>query len=463
MPDSARRLGEAFAGRRRPVLVTRSSGSRLVGTLGTTLALLLLGIASGALVARLLGVDGRGTLAAIVLWPSVVTYAGDLGGPLAVTYFAATRRAERTRLAQVALGTALAQSAILVAVGVPVVLVGLAGYRAEVVLGLVMLAGFVPLNLATRYLNALHQGSESFGRFNAVRIAVSGSYVAGVVGLFIMGSRGVGPVVVLVLVSNVVALCIAIGGCSRAELRPALEAGLIRDIFGYGLRGHLGNLSPVDSMQLDLAAVVILLGASDAGLYSVAASAALVVRSQAGAIGLVTLPAVAAARTHQDRLVVVERLFRLGFVLTVGLAVMVVVTAPWAVRLIYGQAFGPAVPLVQVLGVGIVAASLRQVLGDGLRGFGMPLPGTIAELSSWLAVLIGLVLFVPWLGVIGAALAVSIAYAVSLAVLVLFAVRAGIRPLELIHVRMADVRDLCRALRALGAHPVLRPAEDIES
>jgi hypothetical protein len=160
-----------------------------------------------------------------------------------------------------------------------------------------------------------------------------------------------------------------------AGLRPALDAGLLRDIFGYGLRGNIGNLTPIDSMQLDLAAVVVLLGAHDAGLYSVAASAALVVRSQAGAVGMVSLPAVAAARSEIERIATAERLFRLGLVLTIGLAVTVVVSAPWAVVLVYGPAFGAAVPLVQILGTGIVAASLRQILGDGLRRLGQPLPG----------------------------------------------------------------------------------------
>jgi O-antigen/teichoic acid export membrane protein len=442
---------------RGPVGATGFVGGRVAGTLGSTLIIVLLGLASGALVARMLGVDGRGDLAAIVLWPSIIAYVGDLGGPLAVAYLAAVRPAERVRLVQVALGTALAQSAILVVVGVPVVMVGLARYPGEVPLGLVLLAGFLPLNLATRYLNALHQGAGSFRRFNGVRLAVNGSYVAGVVVLFIAGAHSVGPVVAFVLASNVVALCAAARGCSRAELTPALDAGLMRDIFQYGLRGHIGNLTPIDSMQLDLLAVVVLLGAHDAGLYSVAASAALIVRGQATALGMVTLPTVAAARTKMERVVAAERLFRLGLALTVGLAAAIVASAPWTVGIVYGPEFGEAVPLVQVLGAGIVAASLRQVLGDGLRGLGQPLQGTIAELASLLAASVGLVLLVPAIGAMGAALAVSFAYAVALVVLIILAARAGIRPLELVHFRMADVRDVRDVLRALVPQRV-RPA-----
>ena len=46
-------------------------------------------VASGILVARALGVEGRGQLAVIVLVPSVLSQLGTLGVPLALTYFIA--------------------------------------------------------------------------------------------------------------------------------------------------------------------------------------------------------------------------------------------------------------------------------------------------------------------------------------------------------------------------------------
>jgi Na+-driven multidrug efflux pump len=73
---------------------------------------------------------------------------------------------------------------------------------------------------------------------------------------------------------------------------------------------------------------------------------------------------------------------------------------------------------------------------------------------------------VPKIGAIGAALAVSVAYAVALVVLIALAARSGIRPLELVHVRMTDVRDLGSVLRILARHrvrPAAQPADNLES
>ena len=43
-------------------------------------------VVTGPLLARMLGPDGRGYLAALILWPLVITQLGNLGIPSALTY-----------------------------------------------------------------------------------------------------------------------------------------------------------------------------------------------------------------------------------------------------------------------------------------------------------------------------------------------------------------------------------------
>ena len=43
-------------------------------------------VVTGPLLARMLGPDGRGYLAALILWPIVITQLGNLGIPSALTY-----------------------------------------------------------------------------------------------------------------------------------------------------------------------------------------------------------------------------------------------------------------------------------------------------------------------------------------------------------------------------------------
>src|SRR5712691_283538 len=181
-----------------PATASAARRSGLGTTLGTTFGIQALGFVSGALVARMLGVEGRGLLAALVVWTAIVANLGDLGGPVAYTYLAAKgRRLEA--LAGNALLLALGQSLLLSAVGIPVLALALHRYPGHLGLGVALLLAFLPLNLATRYLNAINQGLCDFGRFNAIRVTVMAAYVAAVVALWAAGFRSVGAVIAAVI------------------------------------------------------------------------------------------------------------------------------------------------------------------------------------------------------------------------------------------------------------------------
>src|SRR5262249_47599532 len=64
-------------------------GANAILTAATNLALGGLGVATGATVARLLGPHGRGELAAIQMWPTLLGYLGLLGTGDALVYYCA--------------------------------------------------------------------------------------------------------------------------------------------------------------------------------------------------------------------------------------------------------------------------------------------------------------------------------------------------------------------------------------
>jgi O-antigen/teichoic acid export membrane protein len=420
--------------------------------LATSFAFQGLGLLSGALLARLLGVHDRGLLAATIVWPSIIVYLGDLGGPLAYTYLAATRPRIIGSLIANAFALVPVQSIILSLLGIPVILFVLHPYPALIPIALTFLVSYLPLNLLTRYLNSINQGLGRFRNFNYVRLTVQTVYLAGILGLFVLGKNQLVWAVGVILLSNAVALVVALRLMTRTtELK--FDASLVRDTFSYGLRGHLGNLTPVDSMQLDLMLVVSALGPRNAGLYAIAVSSSGVVRQQGTALGTVALPNVAAASAGPSRAEAASRIFRLGLLMHVATALIVVLGAGVLIPAVYGTEFAPAVPVVRILVVGMVAASLRQVLGDGLRGYGRPLTGSLIEVGNWLIAVIALAIFVPLLGIVGAALAVSLSYAAALSFAVVATLRLGVSFRQLFWPRWEDVLfafDIFRQVASLG-------------
>lgn len=408
--------------------------------MGTTMLLQAMGLVSGVILARLLGVENRGLLAAITLWPSVIAALGALGGPTAYTFLASKSTNVVPGLVRNAFRITAIQSLILVLIGMPIIAFLLD--RPEAIwLSIAYLLVFVPLNLFSRYLNAINQGLRRFREFNVVRIGIQATYVVGIVVLYIAEWDSVSGVILVRSIMAVAACLLAAWFVYRA-VRPAprFEPTLARETFAYGVRSHIGNLTPIDSMQLDLMLVVLLLGDTEAGLYAIAASTALIIRAQGTAIGMVALPSVGAETTDEGRRNTAGSVFRLTLVLNLLTAVPIIAGAGVLVPLVYGDAFAGAVPIVRILAAGIVAASLRQVLGDCLRGAGHPLTASVAEVASWAAAIIGLFLLVPVLGAEGAAIGVGLSYLAALAVSLLLARSLGFSVSSLLRPQRDDLR-----------------------
>jgi O-antigen/teichoic acid export membrane protein len=65
------------------------------------------------------------------------------------------------------------------------------------------------------------------------------------------------------------------------------------------------------------------------------------------------------------------------------------------------------------------------VLSEGLKGRGYPLAGTVGELVSLAWIAVALAVFVPLWGIIGAAVALTSSYVISMLLLLVIAARHG--------------------------------------
>lgn len=387
-------------------------GRAAAGTVGTGVGITAVNAISGVITARALGVNGRGILTICLLVPSLVAYLGDLGLPLALAYEAAQSRGSNngSKLRAQGLQLAIMQSVALLIIGMPLVATYV-HFRAHQIVtsALLFTLTYLPINLLTRYLLAIEQGSSQFYRFNLARLIVPASYTLLLVGLVLGRAVTVSTILSATVVSNCLGLLSLTRRATRLSLYGNLPYVQFRRYLSYGIRAHVGNLTPVDGMQLDLLLVAGVLGAHEAGLYSVGAAGAMFIRGQGTAVGLALFPKVAGAPSD-DTGRALPRYFRWVFLGHAVMATVVVVISPLAIRALYGSEYGPAVSIMRILAVGAVFAGTRQVLGDALRGLGRPLRATINE------VLLGLIggplvwLGITWKGGLGAAYGVTVAY-----------------------------------------------------
>lgn len=385
---------------------------------------------SGPLVARMLGADGRGQLAALVLWPAVIAQLGGLGLPLAVTYELAHGSAGAARVKRAVLLFAGPQAVILSAVHVVVLLFVLSGEPASIrAAGLATLVA-VPASLAQQYGLAMLQGEQRFAAFNTLRLLPAALYSAAIIVLFMAGDTRVLPVILALMAGNAAVgiLALLAGLRSRAASDGVSNTASIRGMVRFGLRGLLGSVSPIESFQLDQMVLALFLAKDALGLYVVGLAFTNLPRFVSQSVGMVAYPNIA----RQADATAARRSLWAFFWLTMAMAVVIVVplwlAAGRLVPFFFGGDFRDAVAVTRILLPGALFAAGRRILSDGMRGRGYAAAGTVAEVASWFWLAPALAILVPLWGVNGVAAALSGSYALSLATLLILAMARGEMP-----------------------------------
>ena len=136
------------------------------------------------------------------------------------------------------------------------------------------------------------------------------------------------------------------------------------------------------------------------------------------AIGNVAFPRLAALR------VVTEATRRLQFLAVIGAAAIASVillplgaVAYWTVPLIFGAGYQGAVPLLWMLIPGAIFAACGQVVGDLLRGRNQLAVVAWAQGPSAVFLVVLLIVLLPIVGVMGAAISSTVAYGIALALM----------------------------------------------
>jgi O-antigen/teichoic acid export membrane protein len=424
------------------VSTLRQSRRALAGSVATGLAGQGLVIVSGVFAARILGVQDRGYLALLILFPAVLSQIGSLGLPLAATFELSRDRSRWAEVVRVLLRPMVLQfvSLLLLHAGI-LAAVFWNDPHAIRVSAAITLCG-VPAILGQSYGTAILQGQQRFLAFNVLRALPATTYSAAVLAIFVVGGGDLEWVVIGWMIASVVSaaatLAVALRGISLRQTRGTPET--LRRMLRFGLKGLLGWTSPVETFRLDQAVVGLFLSPAALGLYVVGLAFANLPRFIAQSIGYIAYPRVAAQKGEAAW----RELWQF-FWLAAGAAGLVVLGLELGmarlVPLFFGDEFSGAVTLARILLVGALFLSARRVLTDGAQGLGRPGLGTIAEIASWAFLLPALAVFTPLWDARGVALALAVSAAFSFGVLLVLLVRsrgADAAPAAALRVREAE-------------------------
>lgn len=393
-------------------------GLRLVVPTTVTNGAVTIGAALGGLiVARALGTQGRGEVAAIIAWFVVVQVVAEGGVQGATAFYAARTDTDRRALIRRTAGL-LAGQAIVVAI-LTLALAWWLNLPPTFTAGFtVIVAGLVPVLWFSASLFAL-QGIR-IGVWNLARITQPPIYIALLLTLWGNGRLTPITAVSAVLASNVFAGAVALLAARTLVSTPLPSQDEVSTarIYRFALPNLAWTLPTIITARLDQLSLSLLVSVETLGQYVIAVSLTSLTVPFVSSIGNVLMPLLS-RRSSEDRppdqigRVAIVCAAAAALVVTTGLAL----AAPWLVPALFGPGFEDVPRLTWLLAPATVLYATKWVAADVLRGVGDPAAPARAE---WAALVINAVT-VPIAAVVyggpGAALAQSVGFSVALVIM----------------------------------------------
>lgn len=393
--------------------------------LQANVVVMIVGLLTGVLTARVLGPAGKGVYNAVTVWAGVGSALVGAGIPSAfVVLFRQSDSALRPRIlgASLLLYAAWSLTVTLCLLLVVRVVLRHLGPTVQTLAELALFA--VPLAGLAQVMEAVQVTVSAYRFLNLLNVLSTLGLAVPVVCLWALGRLTPVSLVVASLSSTVAGNLLIVISTIHL-LRSSKLATALPDVRAFESVTRLSatfytvGLASMFNASLDQMLTTTWLTARQVGLYAVASTSLMVTGLMARPFHRVFLPAVAADDQESIR----ERTeagFRRG---AWALAIMAVIVAvgSWPVlALFYGQRYLDAFPIVLMLLPAGVCAGLVSVVYQGsyaLRDPVTPLVGEFVGAASGAALL---AVFVPRFGMAGAAVATSASYCLDLASVVVF-------------------------------------------
>lgn len=424
-------------------------GRPLAGSFGATAFIQLLQAVIAVVLARALGPDGRGELAAVILWPTAIMTLGNLGLAQATTYHAA-RTPRLGALVGSTLAIVAAESLLLVGIGMAILPLALSGHEADVVrTAQLYLLVFVPLSLLALGTMSILNGLHRFRWFHGLRVLLIGTTFAGIVALGVTGNMTIrsaaavyaGAYLVVALVATTVVLR-AMEGALRASRRT------IRSLLSFGLKSQLSTTMWALNERADQLVISVFLSSASLGLYVVAVTMTSLTTLIGFSFALVALPLLARMGPGRERQRTARTIAAATIIGGAIVSIPLLIAEPLLIDLLFGESFSGSVDVGRVLLLAAMVFALNRVLEALLQAEGRPLDSSLGEAIGLAVTAAGLALLLPLLGIMGAGVTSLLAYATSAAFLTRRAARAlGISPARL----LAPDREMLASFAALAA------------
>lgn len=385
-------------------------------TYATRLAGVLIGLATAVAVSRALGPEGRGSFAAAMAIAALGVSISNLGVSTSNTYHAA----KDPRLVGRLIGNSLIASAAFGSLTILAFGILKAGFGAfselDNVLFLAALA-WIPVGACFLLLTAIALGIRRITLLNLAELALRTLTLGLIaVALFAIGLRTAEGVFLTALSVQIGVTVFVLLALRKVESgRIGFSPKLLLSQIPFALKSYIALLGAFMLVRIDLLMVQEIAGNAETGYYSIAVSIADIIYILPAVISQIIFPHLSANPDPRKRLTMTGKLLgHVGWIMAlVGGGMWL--ASPLAVRILFGEAFMPSVPMLRILILAVYAYGLNGILSNYLIAEGLPWPAVWVWVAAVaLNVALNLV-WIPEYGGVGAAYASLVSYVAVLA------------------------------------------------
>ena len=426
---------------------------RVIETIAIAVLVVLVNIATGVITARLLGPEGRGELASILLGLQVASLLAIVGLPTSSIYHIKKNPEDRSRIVGSVFILAILFGSIAALIGWVCIPYWLDDYPPLIVTAAQFTVLLTPTFSLFQVTTPVLRARDGFAIFNAVRLLPP---ILTLLSLVLLALNNLRSPVVISLTYSLAISAILIWPLLWIwrDCRPRLSHNnnAIWLLLRFSARSLAVDVASTISMYIDHILLVYLLAPSAVGLYVVAVNMAQPLKEIGWAIALVLFPK--ASGYERDRAIDVSGLAtRAGLLVMIAAGMPLVIIAPMFLRGLFGEEFLPAAPVFRLLIIATILGGTADIMAQAFMATGKP--GIVSILRSWeLAMLIVLlVFFVPQFGLMGAAWAILAAASVRfVSIWASYPLLLGKAPPRL-YLSGSDVRRIRRARERTPAQP----------
>ena len=426
-----------------------TSGRDAAIVFATQVVVVAFGLAIQSLLAYTLLPEGRGSFAVCVVFAGVLSALFSPGAQQGAQYFVMTKQATISEGISAALLICLVAGALALILTTPFVDSDIAFFHKAEARSFYLALALVPVMAFSSAMEYQLAGLRRFGAlalFTLAHVAVNILVLLVLVWIDQIAVNGAVAAVIGAHGSTVILCAWYLRRQHGLVLTNPFRAASAR-IVGYGLRFHPAGIGGV----LEMSAGVLILGlfasAAEIGLFATASALMFRLRMISDAVGNALLPRIAGS----GRPGLTTLCLRVVWCGTAAAILALLLISTPLVRILFSEAFLPAVPLLWIIAPGVLAYACVGILGTYFKGIGRP--GVFSwAVSVGLAVnLIAIPVLYPALGVSAAAWGLTLGMVCRLVLLAAaFARATGMRWLSIWLPRPSDAHAFWRALRTLG-------------